>query len=144
VRLFVKGATEAIVDLCTDIIGEDGATEELTGELKDKILGEDGIMKNFAAKCYRCLAVSYRDFTSEEWEAIAEENGQFKKLAEVNSEALESNLTMACIFGLVDPLRPGINAAIKQCHKSGINVRMCTGDNIDTARAISLAAGIVT
>jgi len=51
---------------------------------------------------------------------------------------------MTCIFGLMDPLRPGIKDAVAQCHKSGINVRMCTGDNIDTARAISLEAGLVT
>jgi P-type E1-E2 ATPase len=51
---------------------------------------------------------------------------------------------MSCIFGLMDPLRPGIKDAIIQCNKSGINVRMCTGDNIDTACAISLDAGLVT
>jgi len=47
------------------------------------------------------------------------------------------------IFGLMDPLRPGIKEAVEQCHKSGINVRMVTGDNIDTAIAISKEAGII-
>lgn len=51
---------------------------------------------------------------------------------------------MIGIFGLVDPLRPGIKEAVAQCHRSGINVRMCTGDNIDTAIAISKEAGIIT
>ena len=51
---------------------------------------------------------------------------------------------MVGVFGLMDPLRPGIREAIVQCHKSGINVRMCTGDNIDTATAISLSAGLVS
>jgi len=51
---------------------------------------------------------------------------------------------MACVFGLMDPLRPGIIEAVAQCHKSGINIRMCTGDNIDTATAISLECGIIT
>lgn len=53
-------------------------------------------------------------------------------------------MIMIGIFGLVDPLRPGIKEAVAQCHKSGINVRMCTGDNLDTAIAISKEAGIVT
>jgi Ca2+-transporting ATPase len=35
---------------------------------------------------------------------------------------------MVGIFGIEDPLRPGIKDAVKQCHKSGINVRMVTGD----------------
>ena len=43
----------------------------------------------------------------------------------------------------MDPLRPGIKQAVEQCHKSGINVRMVTGDNIDTAIAISKEAGII-
>lgn len=47
------------------------------------------------------------------------------------------------MFGLVDPLRPGIAEAVKQCNISGITVRMCTGDNINTAKAISLEAGIL-
>ena len=51
---------------------------------------------------------------------------------------------MVGIFGLKDPLRPGIREAVLTCHKAGINVRMVTGDNIDTARAISLEAGIIS
>lgn len=44
----------------------------------------------------------------------------------------------------MDPLRPGIRDAVEQCHRSGINVRMVTGDNLDTAIAISREAGIIT
>ena len=50
---------------------------------------------------------------------------------------------MIGIFALVDPLKPGIPESVAQCHKSGINVRMVTGDNIDTAIAISKQACIV-
>lgn len=44
----------------------------------------------------------------------------------------------------MDPLRPGIPQAVAQCHRSGINVRMVTGDYLDTAIAISKEAGILT
>ena len=44
---------------------------------------------------------------------------------------------MVGVFGLMDPLREGIPEAVLTCQKAGINVRMVTGDNIDTARAIS-------
>ena len=50
---------------------------------------------------------------------------------------------MVGIFGLMDPLRPGIRDAVQQCQRSGINVRMVTGDNIDTAVAIAKEAGII-
>ncbi len=33
---------------------------------------------------------------------------------------------------------------IETCHRAGVNVRMCTGDNLDTATAISLQAHIIT
>jgi len=51
---------------------------------------------------------------------------------------------MVGIFALMDPLRDGIKEAINTCHKAGITVRMCTGDSLDTATAISIAAGIIT
>ena len=40
-------------------------------------------------------------------------------------------------------MRPEIKDAIQKCHKAGIRVIMCTGDNLDTAKAISLDAGIL-
>jgi len=51
---------------------------------------------------------------------------------------------MASIFALMDPLRPGVPEAVDACHKAGVNVRMCTGDNIDTAIAISKQAHILS
>jgi len=51
---------------------------------------------------------------------------------------------MVGVFGLKDPLRPEIPDAVRICHRAGINIRMCTGDNINTATAISIEAGILT
>ena len=51
---------------------------------------------------------------------------------------------MIGVFGLMDPLRPGIAEAIDLCNVAGINVRMCTGDNIVTATAISKEAHILS
>lgn len=50
---------------------------------------------------------------------------------------------MICIFGLQDPLRKGIKEAIATCREAGVTVRMCTGDNLHTAKAIALDAGIL-
>lgn len=68
-------------------------------------------------------------------------NNGFAK--EGDREALEVNMTAVCIFALMDPLRPEVVDSVIRCHKSGVNVRMCTGDNLDTATAISIQAGIV-
>lgn len=53
------------------------------------------------------------------------------------AEDLESDLTMICLVGIEDPLRPNVIDAVKHCKKAGITVRMVTGDNILTAIAIS-------
>lgn len=51
---------------------------------------------------------------------------------------------MIGIYALFDPLRDEIVDSAKKCRKAGINIRMVTGDNIDTAKAIALNAGILT
>jgi len=78
----------------------------------------------------------------EEYEDLKSQNNDFAK--ESDCEILENDLTALAIYGLADPLRPDIEESIKSCKKAGIEVVMCTGDNIDTAIAISKNAGIVT
>jgi magnesium-transporting ATPase (P-type) len=53
-------------------------------------------------------------------------------------------LTVIGIYGLADPLRPEIVQSVIDCHKAGITIRMVTGDNLDTAKAIAIEAGILT
>lgn len=57
---------------------------------------------------------------------------------------LEADLTVIAICALQDPLRDEIVESVKKCHRAGIKVRMVTGDNLDTAKAIALDAGIIT
>jgi P-type Ca2+ transporter type 2C len=53
-------------------------------------------------------------------------------------------LTLIGIVGLEDPLRPGVLEAVAKCHKAGVHVKMCTGDNVLTARSIAVQCGIYT
>jgi Ca2+-transporting ATPase len=47
-------------------------------------------------------------------------------------------------MGIQDPLRPEVPAAIQKCHLAGVQVKMVTGDNINTATAIAESCGIKT
>ena len=47
-------------------------------------------------------------------------------------------------MGIGDPLRPGVRDAVAQCLKAGVTVKMCTGDNVLTARSIATQCGIYT
>lgn len=58
-------------------------------------------------------------------------------------DEIESKLILLAIVGIKDPLRDGIPEAVAKCHAAGVTVRMVTGDNIDTAVAISKDAGIL-
>lgn len=70
------------------------------------------------------------------------DNNNFEK--EADRECLEADLTAVGIWGIQDPLREGITDAINLCKIAGIKVIMCTGDNLETAIAISKNAGIIT
>jgi P-type Ca2+ transporter type 2C len=59
-------------------------------------------------------------------------------------EFLAKDLTLIGIVGIEDPLREGVRAAVAKCHKAGVTVKMCTGDNILTARSIASQCGIFT
>jgi hypothetical protein len=114
----------------------DGAEE---GETNKELL--ETTIKLFASKAYRTILTCYRDMSMADFEALADADTGYTS-PEVHA-AIESELTAISIFGLEDPLKPGIFEAIKGCQTAGIRVIMCTGDNIDTATAISLNAGIV-
>jgi len=76
-----------------------------------------------------------------EFTRLKKMNNDFQK--ENDRLVLETDLVAAGLFGLQDPLRDTIKSSIALCHNAGIQVIMCTGDNIDTATAISKNAGIV-
>ncbi len=124
-RLHTKGAAETIVALCTNAMQEDGSVREFSNKQKKKILDE---ITEFGKDALRVLAVAYRDFDEEleEW-----------------SEG-ESELTFLGIVGIRDPLRPEVPQAVKDCQRSGITVRMVTGDNPVTAENIAIKANIKT
>lgn len=97
---------------------------------------------SFAKQSYRTFILAYKDVDQGDWDGMFEtKDGQLSLLEGVD---IEQELTCVGLVGLADPLREGVKDAIAQCHRSGVNVRMCTGDNIITAKAISLDAGIIT
>uniref|UniRef100_A0A2N9J872 Calcium-transporting ATPase n=1 Tax=Fagus sylvatica TaxID=28930 RepID=A0A2N9J872_FAGSY len=87
------------------------------------------IIKNMAEKSLRCIAFAHKE--------VAEESGQVLEKLE------ENGLTFLGLVGLKDPCRPGVSTAVESCRVAGVNIKMITGDNVHTARAIALECKIL-
>jgi magnesium-transporting ATPase (P-type) len=140
IRAFSKGAPEIVLQYVNKMFDKNGQVvyidEAKKEEIKKRIVGE-----TFAVKAYRTLLIAYADYTEEEYMRLKAQHNNFEK--ESDREALEQNLTLIGIYALQDPLRDEVKRSVRTCHKAGINVRMVTGDNIDTAKAIAIEAGIL-
>ena len=42
-----------------------------------------------------------------------------------------------------DPCRPGVSIAVESCRATGVNIKMITGDNVHTAKAIAFECKIL-
>src|SRR5437763_10420053 len=58
-------------------------------------------------------------------------------------DALERDLVFAGFVAIRDPLRHDVKEAVDQCRRAGIEVKMITGDNVETARAIAFDIGLI-
>jgi calcium-translocating P-type ATPase len=83
----------------------------------------------FGKKALRVIAVGF---------AIHDEEPK-----EITSEALEKDLRLMGLIGMIDPPRPESKDAIARAKKAGIKTVMITGDHVVTAGAIAKELGIM-
>ncbi|KAJ4160183.1 hypothetical protein NW754_003308 [Fusarium falciforme] len=134
-RLLVKGAAEVIVDRCTETL-QDPKASMATKTLMAADLDDLKVkMQNYAKRSLRVIAVAYRDL--DDWPADDQH-------MDADNIANLSDLVLLGVFGLRDPLRPEIVDSVRQCQSAGVFVRMVTGDNFFTAKAIASECGIYT
>ncbi|PFH34173.1 plasma membrane-type Ca(2+)-ATPase A1 PMCAA1 [Besnoitia besnoiti] len=130
-RIFVKGAGERVLQQCTSLMVANGEIERLTPDRKAEI--EKTVINTMASQALRTICLAYRDIDPElepDWKERCAPPQQFFLKA-------ETNLTCLGIAGIEDPVRDEVPGAVSQCQRAGIKVRMVTGDNIITAKAIA-------
>ena len=123
---YTKGACEMLIEKCTAYLKGNEVvpmTEEFKQEIKVQI-------KNFADKAYRTLGAAYKKYD--------------KEPKDFEIDTLENDLIFIGFVGMIDPCRPEVYEAIKECRTAGIRPVMITGDHKDTAVAIGKDLGIVT
>ncbi|XP_062168908.1 putative calcium-transporting ATPase 13, plasma membrane-type [Alnus glutinosa] len=123
-----KGAAEMILKMCSSYYDASGIVKELDDAEKMKF---EQIIQGMAASSLRCIAFAHKQVSEDQ------ENEQEHKKLE------EDGLTLLGLVGLKDPCRPGVKKAVEDCQYAGVNVKMITGDNVFTAKAIATECGIL-
>jgi len=89
----------------------------------------------------RTLAFCYRDFTSEQFEAISQSSDNFT--AEGSIAYLETESTFLALVALKDPLREHVQKCVGLHEKGQVNIRMITNNSLETSKKIAVEAGIL-
>uniref|UniRef100_A0A2K5XFR0 Calcium-transporting ATPase n=1 Tax=Mandrillus leucophaeus TaxID=9568 RepID=A0A2K5XFR0_MANLE len=128
-RMYSKGASEIVLKKCCKILNGAGEPRVFRPRDRDEMVKK--VIEPMACDGLRTICVAYRDFPSSpepDWD---------------NENDILNELTCICVVGIEDPVRPEVPEAIRKCQRAGITVRMVTGDNINTARAIAIKCGII-
>ncbi|XP_006173385.1 plasma membrane calcium-transporting ATPase 2 isoform X1 [Camelus ferus] len=128
-RMYSKGASEIMLKKCCKILNGAGEPRVFRPRDRDEMVKK--VIEPMACDGLRTICVAYRDFPSSpepDWD---------------NENDILNDLTCICVVGIEDPVRPEVPEAIRKCQRAGITVRMVTGDNINTARAIAIKCGII-
>ncbi|KAG5413158.1 hypothetical protein IGI04_000725 [Brassica rapa subsp. trilocularis] len=132
VHVHWKGAAEIVLGSCTHYMDENeslvGMSGEKMGELKNDI-------NDMAARSLRCVAIAFRTLEADK---IPTDKEQLSRWV-----LPDDDLVLLAIVGIKDPCRPGVKNSVLLCQQAGVKVRMVTGDNIQTAKAIALECGIL-
>ena len=134
--LYAKGAPERVGEFFS-LFRVRGGQEENYEEHKQDLFDKQA---EYAEDSMRTLIFGYKKVTEEEIKKSKDAHpdddlGFFQELAK--------GLCFAFMVGIRDDNRPDVPEAIRKCHHAGITVRMVTGDNINTAIAISKDVGII-
>jgi len=142
-RVYTKGASEIIMKKCSFLIGDGGKIESFTAAHQDRLV--QNVIEPMAKDGLRTISIAYRDFVpgKAEKNQVHYDPGTEPNFETMGEDNVIANMTCVCVVGIEDPVREEVPAAIRKCQRAGITVRMVTGDNINTARAIATKCGII-
>ncbi|XSC86720.1 calcium-translocating P-type ATPase, SERCA-type [Bacillus velezensis] len=116
--VITKGAPDVLIDRSSHLM-YDARSAPFSGEKKAET---EAVLKELASQALRTIAIAYKPLKPGEKPTM---------------EQAEKNLTMLGLSGMIDPPRPEVRQAIKECREAGIKTVMITGDHVETAKAIA-------
>jgi Ca2+-transporting ATPase len=120
--VLVKGAPERVFPLCVSTETSDGPQPI---EQHEAILEEE--LEHQTGQAMRTLALAYKMLPA----------GEFK------TDELERDLTLLALVGITDPMRRDVPEAVQIARGAGIEVKMVTGDNVQTATVLARRLGLI-
>jgi Ca2+-transporting ATPase len=130
--VLVKGAPERLLESATSYLAADGSPRDLTDEQRKVVLEQ---LRDSASQAMRTLGFAYA--------VLPEGTSDSEDDLHARRDVLEANLVFVGFVAIRDPLRHDVKDAVARCRSAGIGVKMITGDNVETARAIACDIGLV-
>jgi Ca2+-transporting ATPase len=122
--LHVKGAPEIVLERCARVLTASGpeTVAPHAAAIRERL-------EEYQARGMRTLAFAYQE-TAE-------------PPAEADIEVLAQGLTWLGFTAIADPVRDEVPRAIRVCREAGVDVKMITGDNQQTAQEIARQIGLL-
>ncbi|EWG11891.1 calcium-translocating P-type ATPase, SERCA-type [Cytobacillus firmus] len=124
--IVTKGAPDVLAGKSESVLWE-GRRQILSKELYGEI---QAAIEDLASQALRTIAIGYKEIPS--------------KNVILDEKEAEKGLTFIGLQGMIDPPRPEVKEAVKECREAGIKTIMITGDHVITAQAIAKQLGILT
>ncbi|MDP4172034.1 MAG: cation-translocating P-type ATPase, partial [Bacillota bacterium] len=123
--IVTKGAPDVLIGVSKSILW-DGKTQYLSTTVKTTV--QDAI-NSLASNALRTIAIAFKPVSAQ--------------TLILSEQEAEKDLTFIGVQGMIDPPRPEVKKAIKECREAGIKTVMITGDHVITAKAIAKQLGIL-
>lgn len=130
--VLVKGAPEMLLEHSTHYQKADGSVQPLTAEVREAIREQ---LAAAAREAMRTLAFAHAPLPPH---LPADEDA-----LHAHRDQLEHHLIFDGWVAIRDPLREDVQEAIQHCRSAGIEVKMITGDTLETAKAIGREVGLL-
>ncbi|WNS77112.1 calcium-translocating P-type ATPase, SERCA-type [Bacillus sp. DTU_2020_1000418_1_SI_GHA_SEK_038] len=124
--IVTKGAPDVLAGISRSVLW-DGKRQLMSGEVSRKI---QEAIEGLASQALRTIAIGFKEIP--------------ENTIILHEKEAERDLTFIGLHGMIDPPRPEVKNAVKECRDAGIKTVMITGDHVITAKAIAKQLGIFT
>ncbi|RDY26501.1 calcium-translocating P-type ATPase, PMCA-type [Romboutsia weinsteinii] len=137
--LLCKGAPEILIKKCS-YIQEGNSIVPMNPIYQKRLLSE---IRKLQIKSMRTLGFAYKKFDSSLSEVALTAENEIALDSDLSIIDNANDLVFSGFVGIIDPLRDGVRESIDIAYNAGVEVKMLTGDNINTATAIGEEIGLL-